>query len=471
MEPLSTAEILKATRGAPIGSLPDSINGISTDTRTLCPGELFVALSGDRFDGHRFLAEAAERGASMAIVERDLGGRAPLPLIRVSDSIQTLHELGAVHRRRLKAKVVAITGSNGKTTTKDLTATALSAHYKVVSSPMSYNNFIGVPLTLFLADQETEVVVLELGTNSRGEIPVLAELARPDVAVVTNVAPAHLEGLGDLAGVLEEKGALLEHVREGGVTILNADDDVGIDVLKNKARGRVVTVGVRRRADYVATMPLADLDRIAFHLNGTDRVRVPMMGCHNLYNSLMALAVAIELGVPVDVAAASLRKFVGPPMRLTRHRRGSLLVIDDAYNANPGSMKAAFKTFAALEVPGRKVLVLGDMLELGSLSEGLHREVGTSLSCGEFDLVVAIGSQGEFVLDGARQHGLGEEKMLRYRSAEECARELPERLERDDAVLVKGSRALGLEAVVSAILDRAGASRLDATGETMQNNG
>lgn len=453
MEPLKAADVISATRGAASGGLPAEFRGVSTDTRTIAAGDLFVALSGERFEGHRFLTEALARGAAAAIVDRDVPGPAPLPLIRVADTGRALLDLGRFQRSRLRAKVVAITGSNGKTTTKELAREALAARFRVVASPKSFNNFVGVPLTLFMADASTEVVVLEVGTNHPGEIATIAEVARPDVAVITNVAAAHLEGLGSLAGVLEEKGSLLDYVAPGGFAVLNGDDDASIDALRLRAKCRVVVTGVRRRADYVATMAVCDLERIAFHLNGKDSVRIPLLGCHNLYNALAALAVAVELGVPIEAAARRLRTFEGPPSRLKKHQRGERLVIDDAYNANPGSMKAAIKTFAALDVPGRKILVLGDMAELGSESESLHREVGGSISCGTFALVAAVGARAAAIVDGARQHGLDEARIARFADAESCAAKLPARLLQNDAVLVKGSRAMGLERVVKAILD------------------
>ncbi|MFG0318795.1 MAG: UDP-N-acetylmuramoyl-tripeptide--D-alanyl-D-alanine ligase, partial [Planctomycetota bacterium JB042] len=364
MEPQLTAEVAAAIGGTAIGRLPETVAGVSTDTRALAAGELFVALRGESFDGHAFLERAAEAGAAAAVVDRDVDAP-PLPLIRVADTGVALLDLARWVRGRLRAKVVAITGTNGKTTTKDLVAKALAARHRVVSSPKSFNNFVGVPLTLFLADRETDVVVLEIGTNHPGEIATLGDVARPDVAAVTNVSEAHLEGLGSLEGVLEEKASLLDHVAEGGVTVL-CRDEPSYDFLRERARGRVVSTGVKRRADYVATMPHCDFERIGFHVNGQDRVRVPMIGCHNLYNALMAIAVAAELDVAVADASHALRDFEGPPMRLTRRRSGDRLVVDDAYNANPGSTKAAIKTFASIAAPGRKVLVLGDMLELGS---------------------------------------------------------------------------------------------------------
>ena len=451
MEPLLTRDVMTAMGGDASADAPDRISGVSTDTRTCAAGDLFFALSGDNFDAHDFLDRAAAASASAAVVDRDVVNP-PLPTIRVADVGRALLDLASFWRGRLKAKVVAITGSNGKTTTKDLAAAAIGSSRRVVSSPKSYNNFVGVPITLFLADDSTEVVVLEVGTNSPGEIATLAAVARPDVGVVTNVSEAHLEGLGSLEGVIAEKGALLEHVVDGGVSILCVDEPT-FDAVREHASGRVVSTGVKRRADYVATMPHCDFERIGFHVNGQERVRVPMIGCHNLYNALTALSIAAELGVPMAAAASALKEVSGPPMRLTRHRRGEQLVIDDAYNANPGSMKAAIKTFASLTAPGRKILVLGDMLELGDQSERLHQEVGAALSCGEFDLVCVVGAQAPSILEGAARHGLEEKKTLRYENAARCAAELPALLRDDDAVLLKASRAIGLEKVVDAVLN------------------
>lgn len=454
MEPLSRDELIRATGAVPIGAVPAVIERISTDTRRGCERGLFVALRGERFDAHEFLPAAAVAGAAVALVDREVPNSA-LPTLRVADVGRALLDIAAYYRSRLRAKVVAITGSNGKTTTKDLTARALSPRFRVVRSPSSFNNFVGVPITLFEADSSTDVVVLEVGTNAPGEIATLARVARPDVAMITTVAPAHLEGLGSLEGVLQEKGSLLDFLKPNGFAVLNSDEEHSIGALSNRATSRVVTVGVRRRATYVATMPACDLDRIAYHLNGRDKVRVPLLGCHNLYNSLFALATAVELGVAVEAACASMRDFEGPPMRLKKTRIGPWLVIDDAYNANPGSMKAAIKTLATLPVSGRRVIVLGDMLELGTESAALHREVGRQLSCGEFDLVVGVGQSAIEILEGARERGVDPKRLRAFRDSIECAKEIRSLLVDGDTVLVKGSRRVGLEHVVNTLAESA----------------
>lgn len=451
MEPLNVRDVIAATRGVAGGALPDQVIGVSTDTRTLRPGDLFVALRGGNFDGHHFLAEAQRRGATAALVEQGQASASPLPSIAVASPEAALLQIGALHRARLNARVVAITGSCGKTTTKDLTACALGSRFNVVASPSSFNNAIGVPLTLFQADKTTDVVVLEVGTNAPGEIAALAAVAQPDVAVITNIGTAHLEGLRSVEGVLQEKGSLLDHVRPGGVAILNGDDDAHLERLRARAKCRVATTGVRRRAQYMATMPLCEIERVAFHFNGRERVRVPLLGCHNLYNALSALAICVELGVSVEAAAERLRGFVGPPMRMKKQRIGDWLVIDDAYNANPGSMKAAIKTLASLSITGRRIIVLGDMLELGDASEELHRDVGRSLACGHFDLVAGVGTKAQAILDGALERGLREEQLLRYADTEHCALDLPARLEPHDTILIKGSRRMALERVVKAL--------------------
>jgi UDP-N-acetylmuramoyl-tripeptide--D-alanyl-D-alanine ligase len=245
---------------------------------------------------------------------------------------------------------------------------------------------------------------------------------------------------------------------------LNQDDDASFETLRARARCKTVTTGVRRRADYMATMPHCDLDRVAFHLNGKTRARVPLIGCHNLYNVLTALAVAAELGVDLEAAVAALRTFEGPPGRLKKHRAGAWLVVDDAYNANPGSMTAAIKTFASLPVAGRRILVLGDMAELGVGSLRMHREVGTATSCGQFDLLVTVGEDSIALQEGAIERGMPRENTLHVVDADSAAREVLARLRKDDAILVKASRKTGLDRVVNALLNAARTASSEARG-------
>jgi UDP-N-acetylmuramoyl-tripeptide--D-alanyl-D-alanine ligase len=445
-------DVLQATRGTVLGPTPElEFEGVSTDTRTITPRSLFVALAGPRHDAHEFLAEAAGRGARAALVERPSTGsdRPPLVQIKVEDTRAALGDLAREHARRQPARRVAVTGSNGKTTTKDLLAAVLREGGPTVASPRSYNNFIGVPLTLLEIEPDSRFAAIELGTNAPGEIRALARLVAPDVGIVTNCCSAHVERLGDLDGVIEEKGALVEELPAAGLAVLNADDP-SFEPIRRRASCEVVSFGVRGPADFLATDLRFDLSRVSFRLDGQP-VEVPLGGCHNVYNSLAALAAASVLGIPRDRALAGLREAEGPPMRLRPRRIAELLVVDDTYNANPGSVEAAFRTLAAAEDDTRKVVILGDMMELGEQAAELHRRAGSLVSLLELGLLVAVGDHAESVRQGALDKGFPPERLRTYPDAASAAREVGALLEPGDTVLIKGSRAMAMERIVESL--------------------
>jgi len=445
-------DVLLATQGSVLGSANDlQFDRVGTDTRTTTSGDLFVALRGQRFDGHRFLAEAARKGARAAMVDSSSDLGAGLPLIVVKDTISALGDLASTLARGKKASRLAVTGSNGKTTTKELLRAALSAKGRTVASHKSFNNFVGVPLTLLQIEPGTDFAVLELGTNHRGEIARLSALASPWVGVITNCGQAHVGPLGGVQGVVEEKGALLDALPGDGVAVLNADD-ASIDAFKERAHCRVVTFGIRQKADYRAVDIRFDLRRLCFHLQG-ERVFVPLGGCHNVYNSLAAIAAAEAVGVSRAAAIRSLRRIEGPPMRLTPLRTRRFCIIDDCYNANPGSVEAAFRTLAAVHSQGRKVVVLGDMLELGEQSEELHRAAGRWVSLLPLDLLVAVGRFSSFVREGALLTGFPEDRVRVCADARSAARLFEDEplLRSGDTILVKASRSMTLEVLVEAL--------------------
>ena len=455
MAALSLRDVLKAVRGTVVGTAPEfTLDGVSTDTRALVGGELFIALRGPHFDGHDFLSAAAREGARAALVSRPLPPDqvAPLVQIRVEDTHRALMDLAADHARRRGARRIGVTGSNGKTTTKELLRAACAAAGATVASPRSFNNQIGVPLTLLQIEQDTRFAVVEIGSNGPGQVGELARLAAPEVGVVTNCAPAHLELLGDLEGVVQEKGALVEELPEDGVAILNADDP-SFENLRERAPCPVVTFGVRRPADLRAVDVRFDLARLTYRLD-QERVFLNLGGCHNVYNSRAAIAAATVLGVRRAQAVRSLREMEALPMRLSPVPMGELLVLDDTYNANPGSVEAAFRTLAAVTVPGRRVVVLGDMLELGDHSEELHRQAGGWVSLTDLALLVAVGQFASAVREGALEKGFPESRILTFPDARSAAAELPGHLQDADTLLVKGSRAMAMEQVVEALVPR-----------------
>ena len=397
------------------------------------------------------------RASSGAFPPPDLAAIAPAapsaaaaPAVRVESTLSALMNLARYYRRKRAPVVVGVTGTNGKTTTKELLGRVLSRAGPTVYSERSFNNFVGLPRTVFRLEKETRYAVFELGTNRPGEISALTAVAAPEVGIVTNVSASHLEGLKDEDGIAREKSSLLAGLEGRRLSVLNRDDPY-YDRLAAAASGPVVTFGICHRAEYTATHIHVDFEGVSFEVRG-HALHLPLLGLHNIYNGLAVFACASELGLSPEVIAAEFDRFEAPPMRLKPIRKGTLLVIDDAYNANPGSMASAIKTFSVLPVPGRKVVILGDMLELGERSALLHRRVGEQLSCGEFDRVIAVGGKAREYLLGAADRGVPEEKLLWFEDAAAAADRMPGLLEKDDAVLIKGSRKMGLERIVTAIL-------------------
>ena len=455
MPALRLSDVVRATGGsAPTGAGELAFTGVCTDTRAITPGCLFVALRGARHDAHDYLAEAARGGARAALVERTVpasrsGG---LHQVRVGDGRQALGDVARFHALRCPARRAAVTGSNGKTTTKELLRSALSAGGPTVASERSFNNDVGLPLTLLSIEPDTRFAVLEMGTSRPGEIARLADLGRPELGIVTNCAAAHIEALKDVEGVVHEKGALVAALPPDGVAVLNADDPA-LATLRRRTSARVVTFGVRRPADFRAVDIRFDLRRLVYRLRG-ERVYVPLGGCHNVYNSLAALAAAEAFGIPLRDAIAALRRTQRPPMRLEPLKVGGITLIDDTYNANPGSVEAAFRTLAAVPLRGRRVIVLGDMLELGAQSSQLHRRCGELASLLPEGLLVAAGPHAADVAGGAASRGADPARVVTCADAEEAAALLPDLLQPGDTVLVKGSRGMAMERVVAAIAAR-----------------
>jgi UDP-N-acetylmuramoyl-tripeptide--D-alanyl-D-alanine ligase len=450
------SEIAKVVGGAVHGDAAAVIRAVSTDTRTVEAGALFVALRGERFDAHDFLAAAAEAGAAALLVETralDAARAAGLAAVAVDDTLTALGDLAAHHRGRLPAKVVGVTGSNGKTTTKEMLAAILALEGPTVKSPASFNNFIGVPLTLFRAAPEHRYAVVEMGANAPGEIARLAAIARPEVGVITNVGEAHLEGFGDLAGVAAAKTELLGGIAPGGVAVLNGDDP-WLRRAASGFAGRVAWFGDGRDALAAAAVK-ADDDGVSFVLDGMP-VRLPAGGAHNVQNALAAAAAARALGVANDVVARGLAAYTPPPMRMEEWR-GAVTLVNDAYNANPASMRAALAEVARRRVEGRKVFVCGDMLEMGPAAGDLHRALGAAAAGSGVDLLCAVGEQAGAVGAGAGGAGMPAERVRVWPDADAAVRALPALLRRGDLVWLKGSRRVGLERVADAVREKADA--------------
>ena len=466
------ADAISAKIAAPVAAQAHAgavrVTGVSTDSRTVAEGDLFFALSGPRFDGHSFL-DAALAKAAAAVVQRSRwpGGEAPAhkPVLLVSDTTEALGALAAYYRSQFAGTVIAVTGSNGKTTTKSMIHHLLSAHRRGRAAERSYNNAIGVPLTLLSAERNEDYIVVELGTSGPGEIERLARLASPNMAVITGVAEAHIEGLRDVHGVAVEKASVLKQLRRGGLAVVNVDRPEMRHLLSGPdgpgltSGGPLLTCGAEPDADLRLTACRQEGRVLHFTINGRIELTMRATGRHNAINALAAFAIARRMGMSEDQIVERLAKFSPPAARLERRRAGVLEILDDSYNANPGSMEAALSVLRSLPTQGRRVLIAGEMRELGPDSEKWHAWLGREAACSPIQVLVAVGAQSRVVVDAARaalkangRNGRRGPRLCAYPTAKEAAAQIGELLEPGDLVLIKGSRAVGLERVVHAVV-------------------
>jgi UDP-N-acetylmuramoyl-tripeptide--D-alanyl-D-alanine ligase len=428
--------------------------GVSTDTRDLRTGQLFVALHGPNFDAHQFLSTAAEIGAAAAMVDRQAS--ASLPLLKVADTRMALGQLAAAWRAQFRLPVLAVTGSNGKTTVKEMTAAILAQAGSVLATQGNLNNDIGVPLTLFNLATEHRYAVIEMGANHPGEIASLCKIARPAIATITLCAPAHLEGFGSVEGVARAKGEIVSGLADDGVAILNADDPY-VDLWRGLAgRRRIVTFGLSTGADVTAQIDSAgDPARSRFILVtplGEVGIDMPLAGRHNVMNALAAAAAAQSAGVDLDAIRRGLQGMHPVKGRLVvKQAVGGTRLIDDTYNANPSSLRAAIDVL--VRYPGQHWLVLGDMGELGEQSQQLHHEAGDYARSRGVHRIFALGELSRSCVAG---FGSGAEHFASAESLIEALRDAIEAAPAGTAsVLVKGSRSMRMERVVQALATEA----------------
>ncbi len=424
--------------------------GVSFDTRGLRPGDLFIAIRGIARDGHDFVEDAFRRGASAAVVSEDWFVRNPQfrtgAFIRVANPVGALQVLAAHYRRSLKARVVAITGSNGKTTTKDMAASVLARRFRTAKTEGNLNNHLGVPLTLLRIPEDSEAAVVEMGMNHPGEIRRLAEISRPGVGVVTNVGPSHLEFLGSVENVLAAKGELLEYLKPADTAVLNADDPY-LTSGRLSIRARTLTFGIDAASDFRPDRVEAVAGEGALFVLEGREVRLGVPGREFVYDALAAVAVGSALGVSLDDACGALEGFRPLGMRMETVRMGKVTVINDAYNANPTSVRAALRTLARMGKGGRTVAVLGDMLELGEHASRLHFEVGEAVAASGVDLLFTVGTHAREIQCGALSGGMPENRARHSHGSEEVREALRRTITDGDWVLVKGSRGCRMETI------------------------
>ncbi len=446
---MTLARILTATGGTLIHGRRKSsrFTGFSIDSRTLERGNVFVAIRGKNLDGHRFIVQAVRKGASLLVVSEKISGAADLPVILVKDTTVALGKIAGAYRENFDIPVIAVTGSAGKTTTKDMIAAVLGSKFKVLKNERTLNNQYGVSLTVLGLKPAHEALVIELGTNNPGEIQRLAAIARPSVAVLTNVGESHLEGLKNRSGVYKEKSAIFRGIGAQGHVVFNNDDPYLRKIAAKKKRPRVVTYGIERKSDLQARqIHLKNNRKICFQLNGHGFIlNTPAL--YYVYNALAAIACGRLLGISDRDSKKALEKLAFGSHRQEIQTIGGVTVIDDTYNSNPVSVRNALKTLDALRAKGKKIFITADMLELGAQSTPLHRQKGRWIARSSADVAITVGKLSRHTAGSIRQ---GNRSINVFHHASIAG--VPQRLKKlcrpGDIVLVKGSRGMRMERVV-----------------------
>jgi UDP-N-acetylmuramoyl-tripeptide--D-alanyl-D-alanine ligase len=434
------------------------MKGISIDSRNIKEGELFVAIKGDRFDGHDFVPDAIKKGAWGALVERSaletkfssLGSLKNI--LPVEDTLYALQEMAYMHRKKHPLTVIGITGSNGKTTTKEMLACILKPKGPVLKNEGNLNNHIGVPLTLLKLNAGHRSAVVEMGMSAAGEIDTLSRLVAPTVGVITNIGPAHLEFFSSMDTIAEAKGELLGNLSPDATAVLNADDPY-CGALRSKFTGRSILFGIRKKADVSASRIVQEKDHTDFTLKAdgaTISIRLRTVGTHNIYNALAAAAAGIAAGMPIDAVKFGLEAFSPVAGRSELSTLEGRTLLADYYNANPASMEAAITTLVSLSSGKKAIAVLGDMLELGSAGPEAHREIGRVAARCKVDFFILIGTLAAHIGEGAREKGMPADHVVEARSHADAAQLLKKLSRPGDVVLIKGSRGMKMEKILEA---------------------
>ncbi len=461
---LTIEEVLKATGGKLLQGKGNAyFEGISTDSRTVAEGELFVALKGPRYDGHHYALEALAKKAGGVLIEEDQvgdirwNGYRSRAVIAVKDTLSALGDMARDRRRKYGTPVVALTGSNGKTTTKEMIAACLSTTFPILKTEGNLNNLIGVPLTLLTLTEKERVVILEMGMNVPGEIRRLAEMAEPDVGLITNIQKVHLEGMGSLERLKEEKGELFRKMRRDGTILVNQDDPRVIELARDYP-GQKITFGIEHPAEVMAKeIRPRGAEGTSFTLILEEEVmeiHLRLLGRQFVPNALCAMAIACLFGVEVKQAREAIESLQPFPMRMeVVSLQGGKTLINDAYNANPYSMELALETLAEVKGKGRAIAVLGDMLELGGFTKEAHEQLGEKVSELSIDFLLALGEEAPIVIESAIRHGFPMERAMVVESHSEAVSRLRQMIQSGDWILVKGSRRMAMEKIAEGLTE------------------
>jgi len=459
MERLTIGEVIRAVHGELIyGNQKEEILGVSIDSRTIKKGEIFFALKGERFDGHDFLEEAIEKGAKAVVVSKKKKIPGKITIIKVGDTLKALQELAKSYRQKFKPVVVGVTGSNGKTTTKDMLRALLMLKYKVVATPGNYNNIVGLPLTLFEISPDTEFLVLEMGTNHAGEVRRLAEISFPQIGVITNIGATHLQFFRCISNVLSAKMEIVQLLPPRGKVVLNIDDPHLRSQFK-RIKQEIITFGMDPQAEVRASEVVRNTsgrkEKLSFTVHaGIEKKEFELycLGRYNIYNALAAISVAKEFGISLFSMADVLGKFRFPKLRMETLKYRDATIVNDAYNANPTSVRATLNELIFSFPSQRKIVVLGDMLELGRASRKFHEEIGRIVAGSPVHSLITVGEDARFIAMAARKRGMDRRNIFSFREKRFASRKLKELLRPRDVVLIKGSRKIGLEDLIKYIL-------------------
>ena len=431
------------------------VKDVVTDSRKVCDGSVFVALRGEKFDGHNFVAQVYEEGAICSIVNEDFQNPGEAPVIVVKDTYSALRSIAAYYRSLFSAPSIAITGSVGKTSTKDMIASVLSEHYKILKTEGNFNNEIGLPLTAFRMEKDDELAVFEMGMSAFGEISRLSKIAAPETAVITNIGYSHIEHLGSRENILKAKLEVLDGMLPSGTVILNGDDDLLKDVLGNLPF-ETLSYGISNKAaDIVAynIKKFSDGTEFEVKINGDEhKFKINVPGEHHVYNALAAILLGIMYNIPTEEIEEGIKNFKPSGMRQDITRLKDIVIIKDCYNASPTSMKSGLEVLSVTEpndkeTPHRLVAVLGDMLELGDYAHEAHKEVGGLCSGYDLGCLIAVGQNAKFVAEGAIEKGFNSSELYVFYDNTTAMEHILEILKPNDIVLFKGSRGMRLEEI------------------------
>lgn len=452
MEALSVKDLLQATNGNLVsGNELDKINNISIDSRKAKLGDVFIAIIGENLDGHKFMQSALDNGCKTFIKNRSNSIKfesSDINLIEVDDTTIALGDIAKYYKEKFVIPYIGVTGSVGKTTTKDMIYAAISNNFDTLKNEGNFNNHIGVPLTLFNLNKKHECAIIEMGMSNFNEIEYLANIVNPKIGVISNIGLSHIENLGSQDGILKAKLEITTNFDENNILIVNGDDEYLSKVCKEDCNYNLKTFGFNSNNDVYCTEYIMSEDSINFKciIDGKEEaIFIPTVGKHNIYNAMAAILVGLTLGMELEDIKLGLRGFTASKMRLDIFKKNDLTIINDAYNASPDSMKAALDILGRYE--RRRVAILGDMFEMGEHSEYGHRLVGES-SINNVDVLITVGDMSKFIGDEAKKLGLDNNNIHHFENKESAIESLNNIINKDDVVLVKASRGMKLEQIV-----------------------